>query len=97
MLVSLGAGVVHGVVVRDEKGHNLVFMHGVHQEHLLEAQHFPALEDLEHGTDGIALMLLALLDEDLIGALIIVGAEGVANPGLVAARVLTSFFRHYIC
>jgi hypothetical protein len=26
-----------------------------------------------------------------------VGAEGVANPGLVAARVLTSFFRHYIC
>jgi hypothetical protein len=94
--IWLRPGVVHGIVIRNQQRNHLVFVHGVHQEHLLEPQHLPALQDLQHGADSIALVLLALLHQNLVGALIVVGTEGIADPCLMTAGMFACLVSHLL-
>ena len=93
---ALGAGIVHGIVVGDEERDNLVLVHGVHKEHFLEVDYLSALQHLKHGPHCVTLVLLALLYEDLVGALVVVGPKGIADPCLMTAGMLTGFVGHRI-
>ena len=49
------------------ESHDFIFMHWIHEEHLIEFDDFLVLQRFEHGTQSVTVMLLALFYQHLWG------------------------------
>merc|ERR1711991_1274463 len=78
-----------------DKGDDVVLVHGVHQERgSLPRQHAALLQDLQHGTNGIAVLLLANFDELFVGHASVLLLQEFDHPRLVGAGKGSSFGGH---
>ena len=71
------------VIVWVEQCNLCVLVHRIHEELAFKCNHFAVFQNLEHGSDCIAMLGLSDLHDDFVGGLASVLGQGVHNPTLV--------------